>query len=217
MFMWSYHNACSNYLVAERLIRVLRTRRARGNFVLLRTLRLRGDAERAAISMMDGVPDGALNTYAPVRDAVVSHNTLIDCKVSLELGVGAGKTQSAAPTHCQISDNLFVSEKSPVMRLHAAPLEFIWIGNKQQAGANNDQLIAKFQHVDLDLVRDSDGLLRPRSIKGLESGTGSAVGQDIDGEPRADGNLAGCDDPRTPSRRWPSADNTGPEWQRSSK
>lgn len=44
--MWSYHNACSNYLVAERLIRVLRTRRARGDFVLLRTLRVRGSAEK---------------------------------------------------------------------------------------------------------------------------------------------------------------------------
>jgi len=44
--MWSYHNACSNYLVAERLIRVLRTRGARGGFVLLHTLRLRGNAEQ---------------------------------------------------------------------------------------------------------------------------------------------------------------------------
>jgi len=45
LYSWSYHNACSNYLVAKRLIRVLRTRRARGGFILLRTLRSRGNAD----------------------------------------------------------------------------------------------------------------------------------------------------------------------------
>ena len=53
---------------------------------------LRGDAERAAISLMNGVPDGALDSYAPVVGAVVAHNTFVDCKVTMELGLGPEKS-----------------------------------------------------------------------------------------------------------------------------
>ena len=59
---------------------------------------LRGDAERAAICLMNGVPNGSLNSYAPVRQALIAQNTFIDCKVSIEFSVGSGRTQSAVPT-----------------------------------------------------------------------------------------------------------------------
>ena len=65
------------------------------------------DAERAALSMMNGITDSPLNGYSPVRNALVAHNTFVDCKVSLEIGVGAGEQQSVAPADCRITHNVF--------------------------------------------------------------------------------------------------------------
>ena len=68
---------------------------------------LRGDKERAAISLMNGIPDGPLNGYAPIQNALVAHNTLIDCKVTMEFGVGAGERQTVAPANCRFINNVF--------------------------------------------------------------------------------------------------------------
>lgn len=169
---------------------------------------LRGDAERAAICMMNGIPNGPLNSYAPVKRAIVSHNTFLDCKVSMEFGVGAGRKQSAAPAKCRIVNNLFLSEKWPLLRIHADPVHFIWKGNKRCGGAE-DQLF-DLEHVDLQLQRAEDGLLRPTSMKPLLTDTPSGLDTDLDGQPRDNISVAGCDQPETPFHNWPSPTNTGP-------
>ena len=64
---------------------------------------LRGDAERAAVCFMNGIPDGPLSGYAPVRNALVANNLFIDCKVSMEFGVRASNKISAKPTTWQPS------------------------------------------------------------------------------------------------------------------
>ncbi|MDB4673827.1 polysaccharide lyase 6 family protein, partial [Verrucomicrobiales bacterium] len=95
---------------------------------------LRGDTERAAISFMNGIPDGPLNGYAPVHNALIAHNTLIDCKVSMEIGIRTSKKMSVNPSDCLISHNVFVPGKWELFRVHHAPHNFTWTGNKYQSG-----------------------------------------------------------------------------------
>lgn len=173
---------------------------------------LRGDAERAAICLMNGVRDGELHTYAPVRDAVVANNTLVDCKVSIEIGVGAGKKQSAAPTDCQFKNNLFVPMKWPLFRVHASPLGFDWTGNRSQTGTADESELVDFESIDPKLERTPDGLLRPTSSADVTIKSTSDVKHDIDGMKRGRFDLVGCDDPDTQRMTWPSPDNTGPQW-----
>ena len=146
---------------------------------------LRGDAERAALSMMNGIPNSPLSGYAPVRNATVACNTFVDCKVSIEIGVGAGKSQSVAPAECVFKDNLFLPDKWPIFRVHAQPIAFEWTGNKHQIGrthstgnwSNSSALTCRPQ-------RGADGLLRPATA------------------------------PAAAAFLWPNASNTGPSWRR---
>jgi poly(beta-D-mannuronate) lyase len=176
---------------------------------------LRGDAERAAICLMNGIPDGPLNGYAPVREASVVHNTFIDCKVTMEIGVGAGHRQSAAPGDCRITHNAFLPDKWPLFRIHAEPFNFLWDSNRHQVGRSDSNQHVQFERVDLRFKRDSDGLMRPTATESICTDVTSAVKKDLDGHPRRDTSLAGCDDPDTPKRSRPSALSTGPTWRES--
>ena len=177
---------------------------------------LRGDAERAAISMMNAVEDGQLSEYAAVTDATVAHNTFVDCKVSLELGVGAGKKQSVSPSNCRITHNIFVPDKWQISRVHAPLSGFDWSDNKLRSGRNPRDAPAEFEQVEIDFAKEEGrlALLRPQSDKNLLSGKPSTVQYDIDGEKRTQQRICGCDIPTNIRREFASPENTGPSWRR---
>ncbi|MGI9474594.1 MAG: polysaccharide lyase 6 family protein [Rubripirellula sp.] len=174
---------------------------------------LRGDAERAAVCFMNGVPDGELNTYSPVRDAEVSHNTMIDCKVSMEFGVGEGGDQTANPSDSRIRNNVFAPGKWSTFRVQAEPRNFLWKGNKHQPKWKDDSKWMAMELVDLPFERASDGLLRPTDVESLVVSGDAWLEKDIDYQSRGEQVIAGCDDPSTSRATWPSADNTGPTWK----
>jgi poly(beta-D-mannuronate) lyase len=177
---------------------------------------LRGDKERAAISLMNGIPDGPLNGYAPIKNALVAHNTLIDCKVSMEFGVGAGKKQSVAPADCRFINNVFSPGKWGLYRVHAEPVGFVWQGNKLQVGREYELDLVKVDRVALRLKRAEDGLMRPTELSELQSETSVAeeVKYDIDGQARGESVIAGCDEPGTSLGELASPSDTGPKWRR---
>ena len=177
---------------------------------------LRGDKERAAISLMNGIPDGPLNGYAPIKDALVAHNTLVDCKVTMEFGVGAGEKQSVAPANCRFINNVFSPGKWGLYRVHAEPVGSVWDGNKLQVGREYDLKLVKVDRVPLGLKRAEDGLMRPADPAELQSDVSlkEEVKNDIDAQPRGDVPIAGCDDPSTSVREFASPANTGPQWRR---
>jgi len=181
---------------------------------------LRGDEERAAISLMNGVPDSPLNGFAPVKDAIVAHNTLIDCKVTMEIGVGAGnRKRTVAPANCLFANNVFSSDKWEPMRVHAKPEGFVWKGNKQQIGRDYSDSLVDFEQVALRLRRGDDSLMRPTDPKALQAVALEKikVTTDIDGQPRGEKAIAGCDEPETELRKLVSSSDTGPAWRRELK
>ena len=173
---------------------------------------LRGDAERAAISFMNGIPDSPLDGYAPVRNALIAHNTVIDCKVSMEFGVSSSKKISAAATDCLVSHNDFLPGKWELFRVHDKPKNFTWIGNKYQSGKTRGADLVEIERVNIELTRGKDGLLRPASSKPLQTEKASGINIDIDGEAR-DSKIAGCDDPATRVTDRGIAKNAGPTWR----
>jgi poly(beta-D-mannuronate) lyase len=178
---------------------------------------LRGDAERATICLMNGIPDSPLNGFAPVEDAIVAHNTFVDCKVTFEIGVGSGtRKRSVAPKKCLFANNVISSGKWTPFRLHADPVEFVCRGNKQQIGRDYDDMPIDFERVALRLTRTDDHLMRPLDSQNLKTDALSEleIKLDIDGQPRSETAVAGCDDPENELRELASRRNTGPEWRR---
>lgn len=175
---------------------------------------LRGDSERAAICLMNGVPNGELNEYAGVRNALIAHNTFIDCKVSIEFGVGLSESQSANPTACAILNNVFMPGKWATFRVHGEPSEFEWRGNLHQPKRRDEGLLHEMDRVKLTYQRDPDGLLRPESTANMKIFGKPVVKSDFDQKPRGSLVIAGCDDPSTTKSIWPGPRNTGPNWRR---
>lgn len=173
---------------------------------------LRGDSERAAISIMNGIPNGPLNGYAPVRKALIAHNTVIDCKVSMEFGVGSSKKNSIVPSDCHVSHNAFLPGKWELFRVREKPDGFTWTGNKHQSGKTRGAELVDIERADIQLTRGTDGLLRPTDTKSLETDEQTNIKTDIDGEAR-NAKIAGCDDPSTKITIRELTKTTGPNWR----
>lgn len=175
---------------------------------------LRGDAERAAICLMNGIPNSPLNGYAPVKNALIAHNTAIDCKVSMEFGVGFSKKASVAPADCHVSHNAFIPGKWELFRVQGEPSRFTWVGNKCQSGTTRGADLVQIERVDIKLARGKDGILRPLDSKPLQCDQPCDVKIDIDGQQRKS-DIAGCDDPSTSITIRDLDKTTGPTWKRS--
>lgn len=182
---------------------------------------LLGDEHRATISFMNGIPNTRLNGYAQVLRATVAFNTIIDCKVPLEIGVKAGKFQSLAPDSCTIAGNVFDTGERELIRLHSEPVSWVWKDNLLQSkGDAVSKIPAGIELTTLEMVRADDGLMRPRagSRPGSVSGRDfSFITDDLDGQPREHGRnwFAGCDEPSSSSAQGAplKAENVGPDWK----
>ena len=162
---------------------------------------------------MNGVPDSPLDEYAPVEQALVAHNTFIDCKVSLEFGVGAGKKLSVAPQNCRVIGNLLAPDKWQIFRTHSTPVGFVWADNRLSDTRKPRDPPVPFKQIPLTFERDACGLLRPTAPDHIEIAGDSIVSQDIDAHKRNGQNFCGCNDPTTVRRTPDLATNTGPRWR----
>ncbi|WP_347840790.1 polysaccharide lyase 6 family protein [uncultured Draconibacterium sp.] len=72
---------------------------------------LAGDGYRAAICLMNGVPNSPANRYRQVDDAKVGFNTIVNCKEPFMIGAGANDELSLAPINSFIENNLVVSQQ----------------------------------------------------------------------------------------------------------
>lgn len=172
---------------------------------------LRGDAERAALCFMNGIPNSPLEQYAPVSQAVISNNTFIDCKVSVEFGVGAGSKQSVAAADCKMIQNAFIPGKWAAERVHARPERFEWIDNLVELGRRPDVEVLEFKAAPLQFAQGDDQLWRPTDTSVISVSSPAANALDFDGQPRAAGR-AGCDEPGTVLYDWPTPESTSPSW-----
>ncbi len=76
-------------------------------------LDLAGERFRAAFSVLNGVPNSALNRYYQVTDAEIHHNTFVNNK-SIVFGAGKDAERTLAPENVGFHHNYIYSAKSPL-------------------------------------------------------------------------------------------------------
>ncbi|WP_316805580.1 polysaccharide lyase 6 family protein [Pedobacter nototheniae] len=74
---------------------------------------LKGTAFRAALAVMNGVPNSAINRYYQVKDASIYRNTFINCD-HIDFGTGKDAERTLAPENVSFSNNLMISNKDSV-------------------------------------------------------------------------------------------------------
>lgn len=70
---------------------------------------LTGHRFRAALVIMNGVPNGPINRYDPVIDSVLDNNIVVDSD-HVQLCAGSDEERSAAPTGTTMHNNIFMSK-----------------------------------------------------------------------------------------------------------
>ena len=66
---------------------------------------LAGNGYRSAITLVKGVQDSPLNRYFQVENALIAHNTLINCRQSFLLGYGSSSDQTLPPINNTFANN----------------------------------------------------------------------------------------------------------------
>jgi poly(beta-D-mannuronate) lyase len=181
---------------------------------------LAGSGAKSALSVMDGIPNSPLDGYFQVKRALIAFNSVIDCRASLVLGLGAGSHgASLPPEECVIANNLITSRTGPLMRVVDAPIRLTWQGNLFHGADLGVAPVAGIRVGDPELVRAPDGLWRPGRTSpalGAAEGDFPFVREDIDGQPRGRRKDVGCDQAsEAPVKRRPlTPRDVGPDWLR---
>ncbi|MBL8228951.1 MAG: polysaccharide lyase 6 family protein [Bryobacterales bacterium] len=172
---------------------------------------LTGTTTRAAISMMNGLPESPLSGYFQVKRAVVAHNSVIGCAEAFAIGTGTSDAQHLAPVECVAANNL-VSATRTAVRMLDAQAQVEWPGNLFH-GPDASEWGTAIADPKLVLV---EGLWEPSDESTLPASPLSLAEarEDLYGRMRRLPAYAGCFERSDEPRRWTvaSASNTGPSW-----
>lgn len=91
---------------------------------------LQGDSSRAALSIMNGIPNSPLNRYFQVKRPLITRNTFIDTHKTILYGLGADEEKTLLPEDVRFSGNVVVttSEQS-VVTAQVSMDDVSWDGN----------------------------------------------------------------------------------------
>lgn len=83
--------------------------------------KIRGEAFRSPLAIMNGIPNSISNRYKQVTDAVIAYNTWVDCKSPWQIGIGQNRAsadvlpvseiRSLPPIRTTIANNLIYNTK----------------------------------------------------------------------------------------------------------
>lgn len=158
---------------------------------------LAGTGYRAALTMMNGVPNSPLNRYFQVKRALVAFNTFVGNRMTFHIGAGKDGELTLPPLDCTIANNVMIGTVSPFVTLTDTPVGMIYAGNIY-SGAAPGAVSGGFTMADPRLAPvGPDGL---RHLLGDSPAINAAVGSypfvttDMDGQPRDSLRDAGADE-----------------------
>ncbi len=124
---------------------------------------LHGSGFRAALSIMNGIPDSPLNGYYRVERAVIENNVVIDCTHPLTLGTGFGsRNRVLPPLDCTLAGNLIVNRQRPGAIAALDEPENLEVRDNTIAGSPAPELLSTQTINDIpQLKKRDDGLWRP--------------------------------------------------------
>jgi poly(beta-D-mannuronate) lyase len=96
---------------------------------------LLGDDARAAVSLMNGVPDSPLNEYFQVKQVELRANILFRCKQNIVVGLrdDDNKRQTLPPRECSFTINTVIAEDGTVFDVRAEAIDFRYDANDYRA------------------------------------------------------------------------------------
>ncbi len=181
---------------------------------------LYGSGFRAALPIMNGVPDSPLNRYFQVKNAVVAFNTFVDCRYPFILGAGADNERTLPPLNCVIANNAVKTDHT-VIREDAEPTDLTWEGNIMQGSSLGIDQPEGIKLADPNFIRSDDGLWRPDEnspVLNAAAGEYPFVIEDMDGQSRNSNKDVGADQRSDePIVRRPLTPlDAGPDWLQNS-
>ena len=91
---------------------------------------LTGAEFKAALPIVNGIPNSPLNRYFQVKDAVVAFNTFVNCKYTFVFGAGASEEATLPPANLTVANNVVQTDsRKPVITVEAMPTGTRWEGN----------------------------------------------------------------------------------------
>lgn len=124
---------------------------------------LTGDKARAALSLMNGIPDSPLHGYFQVKRAVVQKNLFVNCEENIVIGLRDDdqKKQVLPPQECEFRENVVVAKSHSVFVRHSDPAEFSFAGNMYDGEELNLGESAGWSRtrLDLEFFRNEFGFL----------------------------------------------------------
>ena len=146
---------------------------------------LRGTGYRAALAVVNGVPNSPLNRYFQVKDAVVAFNTFVDVEETFVMGAGRSSEQSLAPDGLQIANNLVVTRNGPIIEYEDTPLNITYMSNVFFGADLGIGQVDGIVIADPALVLDQDLWRIPSTSVAVGAATAiDFVTHDIDGQER---------------------------------
>jgi poly(beta-D-mannuronate) lyase len=149
---------------------------------------LMGTGYRAALPIMNGVPNSPLNRYFQVKNARVLFNTFVNCFENIVLGAGESDELSLPPKDCLIANNaistIFSNE---IVTVEDEPENLQWQGNIFEGYNLGIAVPDGITMEDSLFLFAEDSLWRPAEgspLIGSAEGDFSFITADMDGQPR---------------------------------
>ncbi|MDF7798996.1 polysaccharide lyase 6 family protein [Pontiellaceae bacterium B1224] len=184
---------------------------------------LEGTGTRAAIAIMNGVPDSPLNRYLQATNDVIAFNTFVNCEETFAIGTeSSGGDTTLPPADCVIANNVVLSNRGPLIDEINEPVNMLYEGNIMFGAATGLPPTPGIIVVDPLLSLASDGLWRPGTnspVLNAALGSYPDVLIDMDRQSRETGSKdVGADeiDESAPLFSPLGPEDVGPRWMRSS-
>ena len=123
---------------------------------------LKGTRFGGAFVVMNGVPNGPINRYDPVKDAVVEYNSLINSD-NVQFGAGSDEERSAVPTDSVFKSNLIFNEDGRDVFTVYDDMSGIEFDNNILGSMDPPDFTNGFTRVPVEMKRAENGLMYPQS------------------------------------------------------
>ncbi len=159
---------------------------------------LYGTSYRAAISMVNGIPDSPVSGYYQVKYAKVGFNTIVDCKQPIAIGAGKDSEKTLPPIESSVVNNLIKGKSGyDIVVDYDVVTGVNFSGNIAETGQLGIDSDEGFLLTDISLAKASDIYRPEENCIAIDRATSdmSYVNDDIDGQGRGVSNRdVGCDE-----------------------